>query len=128
MLDKLKEILAKVLPDLDMSTVTADTHLIDDLGFDSLALMMMSMEIEDAFGFRFKEFVKFETVGDVCTYLESRIWNTRKKRQKTASFLLTIIDELIKFHILGIDIFIFVCYTNVSTDNTDGTDDTERSG
>lgn len=73
MLDKLKEILAKVLPDLDMSTVTADTHLIDELGFDSLALMMMSMEIEDAFGFRFKEFVKFETVGDVCTYLESRI-------------------------------------------------------
>ena len=73
MLDKLKEILRKVLPDLDMSTVTTDTRLIDDLGFDSLALMMMSMEIEDAFGFRFKEFVKFETVGDVCNYLENRI-------------------------------------------------------
>ena len=56
-----------------MSTVTMDTRLIDDLGFDSLALMMMSMEIEDAFGFRFKEFVRFETVGDVCSYLESRI-------------------------------------------------------
>lgn len=73
MLDKLKEILGKVLPDLDMSTVTTDTKLIDDLGFDSLALMMMSMEIEDAFGFRFKEFVRFETVGDVCDYLENRI-------------------------------------------------------
>ena len=73
MLDKLKEILGKVLPDLDMSTVTKETKLIDDLGFDSLALMMMSMEIEDAFGFRFKEFVRFETVGDVCDYLENRI-------------------------------------------------------
>lgn len=73
MLDKLKEILGKVLPDLDMSTVTTETKLIDDLGFDSLALMMMSMEIEDAFGFRFKEFVRFETVGDVCNYLENRI-------------------------------------------------------
>lgn len=73
MLDKLKEILGKVLPDLDMSTVSEDTKLIDDLGFDSLALMMMSMEIEDAFGFRFKEFVRFETVGDVCRYLESRV-------------------------------------------------------
>ena len=73
MLDKLKEILGKVLPDIDMSTVSADTRLIEDLGFDSLALMMMSMEIEDAFGFRFKEFVRFETVGDVCSYLESRI-------------------------------------------------------
>ena len=58
MLEKLKEILGKVLPDVDMSTVTEDTRLIDDLGFDSLALMMMSMEIEDAFGFKFSEFVK----------------------------------------------------------------------
>ena len=73
MLDKLKEILGKVLPDTDMNTVTENTRLIDDLGFDSLAIMMMSMEIEDAFNFKFKEFVKFETVGDVCDYLENRI-------------------------------------------------------
>ena len=73
MLDKLKEILGKVLSDTDMDTVTENTRLIEDLGFDSLAIMMMSMEIEDAFNFKFKEFVKFETVGDVCNYLESRI-------------------------------------------------------
>lgn len=73
MLEKLKVILEKVLPDVDMADVTMDTKLIDDLGFDSLAIMMMSMEIEDAFGFKFKEFVKFETVGDVCNYLENRI-------------------------------------------------------
>lgn len=73
MLDKLKEILAKVLPDVDMTLVTEETKLIDDLGFDSLAMMMMAMELEDAFSFKFAEFVKFETVGDVCGYLESRI-------------------------------------------------------
>ena len=73
MLEKLKEILGKVLPDIDMSTVTKDTRLIEDLGFDSLALMMMAMELEDAFNFKFKEFVRFETVGDVCDYLENRI-------------------------------------------------------
>ena len=73
MLNRLKEILGKVLPDVDMSTVTDDTKLIEDLGFDSLAMMMMAMELEDAFSFRFTEFVKFETVGDVCGYLESRI-------------------------------------------------------
>ncbi len=73
MLNQLKNILSKVLPDVDMSSVTEETRLIDDLGFDSLALMMMSMEIEDAFNFKFLEFVKFETVGDVCRYLESRI-------------------------------------------------------
>ena len=73
MLEKLKEILGKVIPNVDMSTVTEETKLVDDLGFDSLALMMMSMEIEDAFNFKFTEFVRFETVGDVCGYLESRI-------------------------------------------------------
>ena len=73
MLNKLKEILGKVLPDVDMSTVTEETKLIDDLGFDSLAIMMLAMELEDAFNFKFTEFVKFETVGDVCSYLESRI-------------------------------------------------------
>ena len=73
MLEKLKVILEKILPDVDMASVTADTKLIDDLGFDSLAIMMLYIEIEDAFGFKFKEFVKFETVGDVCIYLENRI-------------------------------------------------------
>ncbi len=72
MLEKLKTILSKVVPDVDMSSVTEDTRLIEDLEFDSLAIMMMSMEIEDAFGFKFTEFVRFETVGDVCKYLENR--------------------------------------------------------
>lgn len=73
MLEKIKTLLGRVLPDVDMSAVTEDTRLIEDLGFDSLALMMLSMEIEDAFGFKFTEFVRFETVGDVCGYLECRI-------------------------------------------------------
>lgn len=73
MLEKLKEILIKVLPGVDMENINADTRLKEDLGFDSLAMMMMAMELEEAFGFKFSEFVKFETVGDVCAYLESRI-------------------------------------------------------
>ncbi len=73
MLEQLKELLANILPDIDLSTVTEESRLIEDLGFDSLALMMLSMEIEDAFGFKFTEFVYFKTVGDVCGYLESRI-------------------------------------------------------
>ena len=73
MLEKLKEILAVVLPDVDMATVNEDTSLVTDLGFDSLAMMMMSMELEEAFSFKFTEFVKFDTVGEVCSYLESRV-------------------------------------------------------
>lgn len=71
MLEKLKTILGKVVPDVDLSSVTEETRLIEDLEFDSLAIMMMSMEIEDAFGFKFTEFIKFETVGDVCRFLEN---------------------------------------------------------
>ena len=72
MLERLKEILGKVLVGVDVSGVTEETRLVEDLEFDSLAIMMMSMEIEDAFGFNFTEFVKFETVGDVCNYLISK--------------------------------------------------------
>lgn len=72
MLEQLKEILGKVLPEVDMSEVTEDTKLMEELGFDSLAMMMVAMELEDAFNFKFSEYVKFETVGDVCKYLACR--------------------------------------------------------
>ena len=72
MLEQLKEILSKVDKKLDMTSVTEDTHLINDLKLDSLAIMLFAMEIENAFGFRFTEPVKFETVGDVCRFLENR--------------------------------------------------------
>jgi acyl carrier protein len=73
MLDKLKEILEKVVSGVDMTKVSEKTRLVEDLAFDSLSIMMMSMEIEDAFDFKFTEFVKFETVGDVCAYVEEKI-------------------------------------------------------
>ena len=73
MLDKLKEILEKVSGGIDMDSVNEQTRLVEDLGFDSLALMMMAMGIEDAFGYRFTEFVRFTTVGEVCDYLQDKI-------------------------------------------------------
>ena len=73
MLNRLKEILEKVLPEVDMSAVTEETKLVEELGFDSLAMRMLALEIEDTFGFKFTELVRFETVGDVCGYIESRI-------------------------------------------------------
>lgn len=70
MIEKLKEIITRVMPGMSVDGVTEEKRLVEDLGFDSLALMMMAMEIEDAFNFRFEQLVKFETVGDVCKYLE----------------------------------------------------------
>ncbi len=73
MLDELLKILSKVSPNINISQITKETRLVEDLDFDSLAMIMMSMEIEESFGFKFKEFVRFETVGDVSDYLECRI-------------------------------------------------------
>ena len=72
MLDQLKSILSKVDKKLNMDAITEETNLITDLKLDSLAMMLFAMEIEVAFNFRFTEPVKFETVGDVCRYLEKR--------------------------------------------------------
>lgn len=72
MLEQLKEILGKVNKNIDMDSVTESTKLIDDLGLDSLSIMLFAMEIEAAFGFRFTEPVRFETVGDVCRFLEEK--------------------------------------------------------
>ena len=72
MLERLKEILAKVDPEIDMNSVGEDTLLLDDLGLDSLSIMLFAMEIEAAFGFRFTEPVRFVKVGDVCRFLVER--------------------------------------------------------
>ncbi len=73
MLEKLKDILGKVNEEIDMDTVTEQTKLIEDLGLDSLSIMLFAMEIEAAFGFRFTEPVRFVTVGDVCAFLKDKV-------------------------------------------------------
>ena len=73
MLERLKPILAKVQPECDLASVTPDTRLVDDLGLDSLAMMLLAMEIEAEFGFRFTEPVRFVTAGDVCEFLKTKV-------------------------------------------------------
>lgn len=72
MFEQLKEIIKRVMPDLDVEGVTEETKLIEDLKFDSLAFMMMAMEIETEFNIRFDGPVKLETVGDVIKYIQER--------------------------------------------------------
>ena len=69
-MEKLKGILHKVNPDFDAEKLSEQTNLREDIGMDSLAMMLVSLEIEDAFSFRFEEPVDFKTVGDVLTYLK----------------------------------------------------------
>lgn len=70
MLEKLKELIKGVMPEVETEGVTEDTKLVDDLHFDSLGIMMLAMAIEDNFGISFTEAINFVTVGDVIKFIE----------------------------------------------------------
>jgi len=72
MLEKLKELMRGVNPDINLDNVTLETKLIDDLHFDSLGMMMFAMAIEDEFGISFDEPMNFVTVKDVVDFIESQ--------------------------------------------------------
>lgn len=70
MLERLKKIIKENMPDADISNVSESTKLLEDLGIDSIGMMMLSMSMEDEFGVNFEDAVHFDTVKDVLDYLE----------------------------------------------------------
>ena len=50
----LKEIFAGVKPKLDLSTVGFDSKLVNDLGIDSLSMLLLSLAAEHKFGTQFE--------------------------------------------------------------------------
>lgn len=71
MLEELKAVIKKVMPDIDVDKANENTRLIEDLHFDSLGMMLLAMSIENEMGVKFEEMVTFETVGDVLKYIET---------------------------------------------------------
>lgn len=69
----LKGVIGMVKPKLDMSNVNMETSLLNDLGIDSLSMLLMSLAIENKFGFQFSTQAPFEKVGDVVEYIASAI-------------------------------------------------------
>ena len=72
-LEGLKEILSKVKPKIDTSTVSEQSILSTELGIDSLSMLLMSLAIEDKFKFKFDPKGVFTSVGDVIKYIEKDI-------------------------------------------------------
>ena len=70
MYERLLKLIQENLPDADLSKATEDSRLMEDLGMDSIGMMMLSMAIEDEFKVRFTEPVFFETVQDVLDWLK----------------------------------------------------------
>ena len=69
MYERLLKLIKENLPDADLSKATESSRLMEDIGLDSVGMMMLSMSIEDEFGVRFDEPVYFETVKDVLDWL-----------------------------------------------------------
>lgn len=71
-LEILKTLLAQSMPGIDTAAVDMESSLQADLGMGSLETMMTALLIEDHFGFQFEGGLDFETVGDICRYLEDK--------------------------------------------------------
>jgi acyl carrier protein len=71
MFDKVQAILAKQLRK-DPAIITPESKIKRDLGADSIDILQLLMKIEDQYGLVIPDqaLAKFETVGDVVTYLE----------------------------------------------------------
>jgi acyl carrier protein len=66
---ELKEILALIKPSMDLSSISEDSQLVRDVGLDSLTILLLSLAVENKFGFKFEGTPKFETVGEVINYI-----------------------------------------------------------
>lgn len=63
----LKEVIAGMRPQTDLSKVTYDTELVRELGIDSLFMILLSLSVEEKFGMRFPDGAAAPaTVGEVC--------------------------------------------------------------
>ncbi len=71
MFEQLKKLIKRSMPDIDIEKATLDSRLVEDLGFDSLGMMLLAMTVENEMGIQFsEETLNFVTVGDVVKYLE----------------------------------------------------------
>lgn len=72
--EKIKAMLAEQL-DIEESTITLDSLLIEDLGADSLDAIDLVMSVEDEFCIEVPDEVieKMESVKDITTYVENNI-------------------------------------------------------
>ena len=72
-LEGLKEIFKQIKPNLDLNTVTEKTRLIEDLGLDSLTILLLSFAIEKKFDFKFEGTPRFASVAEVIDYIGKHI-------------------------------------------------------
>lgn len=74
-MDKLTELFERVFDgEIDISDISEDSRLIEDIGMNSIGLLYMAMAVEEEFGTSFTndDFSSLRTVGDVIKKIESK--------------------------------------------------------
>ena len=72
--EKVQAIIAKEL-NVSLDKITMDTHLVDDLGADSLDIVELIMALEEEFDIEIpdSDAEKVVTVGDVVEYIKDHV-------------------------------------------------------
>lgn len=60
----------QIRPTADLSTIDENSQLVRDLGLDSLTILLVSLALENKYGFKFEGSPRFETVKEVIDYIE----------------------------------------------------------
>ena len=69
-LEKVKKIIQQSMPDIRLENVSRESSIAGDLGLDSLSTMMIAILVEDEFKIRFRGEISFDTVGQLCDYID----------------------------------------------------------
>ena len=71
MFEAVRKILAKQLR-IDAGKITMESRIMEDLHADSVAILMLLMDISDEYGIAIpdEKLASFRTVGDIVEYLE----------------------------------------------------------
>lgn len=69
--EELKDILKIIKPSADFTHINENSQLVRDVGLDSLTILLLSLAIENKFGFKFDGNPKFATVGEVIDYISA---------------------------------------------------------
>ena len=72
--EKVRDMVAVQLQ-IDPSTITLQSRLVEDLKADSANVMVMILELESEFGIEVEDeiIMKIKTIGDVVDYIEKKI-------------------------------------------------------
>lgn len=70
--DKLLEIFANVIPEVDTNEIHEDSNLVEDLGLNSLTMMLLAVSIEEEYDIKFDELPNLDTVGAVRDYIADK--------------------------------------------------------